>query len=64
MRTIRRHSVYRHFPRWSVRRIAIITASSDKMILEEMKDSGVKTILRKPRSVDELTDLINKYRDL
>jgi len=43
--------------------IAIITASPDKTILEEVKNCGIKTILRKPCSVDELTDLITKYRD-
>ena len=46
------------------RNIVIFTASSDQMILEEVRNSGVKDIFKKPCSVDDLTDLIEKYRPI
>ena len=42
--------------------IVIFTASSDPKILTDMKDSGIKEIFKKPCSLDELTELIEKYR--
>jgi len=42
--------------------IVVFTASSDPKILEEIRNSGIKGILKKPCSVDELTTLIKKYR--
>jgi FixJ family two-component response regulator len=41
--------------------IVIFTASSDQKLFEKLKKSGVKEILHKPCSVDELSDLINRY---
>ncbi len=45
------------------RNVVIITASSDHKMLEEIRKSGVKGILRKPCSLDELTELIDKFRN-
>ena len=42
--------------------IVVFTASSDRKILEEIGNSGVKGILKKPCSVDDLTALIEKFR--
>jgi CheY-like chemotaxis protein len=42
--------------------IVIMTASSDKKMLEELKRNGIKDILLKPASLEELADLINRYR--
>jgi DNA-binding response OmpR family regulator len=41
--------------------IVIFTASSDAKIIEEMKNSGAKEILKKPISIDELTSFIDRY---
>ncbi len=42
--------------------IVVFTASSDHKILQEIRNSGVKAILKKPCSVDELAILIEKFR--
>jgi CheY-like chemotaxis protein len=42
--------------------IVIFTASSDRNILDKIKDSGIKEILKKPCSLDDLTELIERYR--
>ena len=42
--------------------IVIFTASSDQIILNDIRDSGVKEIFKKPFSLDQLTALIEKYR--
>ena len=41
--------------------IVIFTASSDPVVLEQMKKSGVKEIFKKPFSLEQLTKLIEKY---
>ena len=40
--------------------IVIFTASSDRKMLNEIKNSGVKEIFKKPCSLDDLVDLIEK----
>ena len=42
--------------------LVVFTASSNQRMLDEIKNSGVKEILRKPCSLDDLTELIEKYR--
>jgi len=42
--------------------LVIFTASSDQRMLDEMKKTGVKEIFKKPCSIDDLTELIEKYR--
>ena len=42
--------------------IVIFTASSDRKMLDEIKNSGVKEIFKKPCSLDDLVELIEKYR--
>jgi CheY-like chemotaxis protein len=42
--------------------IIIFTASSDKNLFERLKNSGVKGILKKPSSLQELEKLLDKYR--
>src|SRR6266498_3411217 len=42
--------------------IVVFTASSDRRLYDELKRSGIKEIFKKPCSVDDLTELINKYR--
>ena len=42
--------------------IVIFTASSDQIILNDIRDSGVKDVFKKPFSLDQLTALIEKYR--
>ena len=42
--------------------IVIFTASSDPPVLEQMKNTGVKEIFKKPFSLEQLTELIEKYR--
>jgi CheY-like chemotaxis protein len=44
------------------RNIVIFTASSDRIVLDEIKNSGIKEISKKPCSLDDLTSLIEKYR--
>ena len=42
--------------------IVIFTASSDRNIMDKLKDSDIKEILKKPCSLDDLTELIERYR--
>ena len=42
--------------------IVIFTASSDPGVLEQIKNIGVKEIFKKPFSLEQLTELIEKYR--
>jgi DNA-binding response OmpR family regulator len=42
--------------------IVIFTASSDRRVLDEIKNSGVKEVFKKPCSLDDLVELIEKYR--
>ena len=42
--------------------IIIFTASSDKNLFERLKNSGVKGIVKKPSSLQELEELLDKYR--
>jgi CheY-like chemotaxis protein len=42
--------------------IIIFTASSDKNLFERLKNSGVKGILKKPSSLQELEKLLDQYR--
>lgn len=44
------------------KKIVVFTASSDPKVMEEIRNSGVKGILKKPCSVDDLTALIEKFR--
>ena len=44
------------------RNIVIFTASSDPKILEDLKNSGAKEIFKKPCSLEELKDLVERYR--
>lgn len=42
--------------------VVVMTASSHMATLERIADSGVKEIFKKPCSLDDLKDLIEKYR--
>jgi CheY-like chemotaxis protein len=42
--------------------IVIFTASSDPEVLEQMKNTGIKEIFKKPFSLDDLIKLIERYR--
>jgi DNA-binding response OmpR family regulator len=42
--------------------IVVFSASSDRNILNKIKDSGIKEIFKKPCSLDDLTALIERYR--
>ena len=42
--------------------VVIFTASSDPIILDKIKNSGIKEIFKKPFSLDNLIKLIEKYR--
>ena len=42
--------------------VVIFTASSGPPVLEQMKNTGVKEIFKKPFSLEQLTELIEKYR--
>ena len=44
------------------RNIVVLTASSDQNMLDEISGSGVKGILKKPCSLDELTEWIEKFK--
>jgi DNA-binding response OmpR family regulator len=44
------------------RNIVIFTASSNRRLLDEIKDSGIKEIFKKPCSLNDLVTLIEKYR--
>jgi CheY-like chemotaxis protein len=46
----------------STNNVVIFTASSDPIIIDDLKKSGVKEILKKPISIDDLTSFIDKYR--
>lgn len=46
----------------STNNVVIFTASSDPNIIDDLKKSGVKEILKKPISIDDLTSFIDKYR--
>ena len=40
--------------------LVVFTASTNRRMLDEIKNCGVKEILRKPCSLDDLTELIEK----
>jgi DNA-binding response OmpR family regulator len=42
--------------------IVIFTASSDARVMEQLKNTGIKEIFKKPFSLEQLTELIEKYR--
>ena len=42
--------------------IVIFTASSNQRLFDEMKNSGVKEVFKKPCSIDDLAEVIAKYR--
>ena len=44
------------------RNIVIFTASSNRDLINEMRDIGVKEIFKKPFSSDDLIKLIERYR--
>ena len=44
------------------KKVVIITASSDPAVSEQMKNTGIKEIFKKPFSLDDLTNLIERYR--
>jgi CheY-like chemotaxis protein len=44
--------------------IIVFTASSNRMMLDEIKNSGIKEIFQKPCSLDQLTEMIEKYRPI
>lgn len=43
-------------------KVVVFTASSDDNVFEEIQESGIKEILRKPFSIDELGEVISRYR--
>ena len=44
--------------------IVVFTASSDLKTLNEIRNSGVKEVFKKPFSLDDITALIEKYRPI
>ena len=42
--------------------VVIFTASSNPAVSEQMKNTGIKEIFKKPFSLEQLTALIEKYR--
>ena len=44
--------------------LVVFTALSDVKILNELRDSGVKEVFKKPFSLDDITALIEKYRPI
>jgi two-component system OmpR family response regulator len=44
--------------------IVIFTASSNQRLFDEMKNSGVKEVFKKPCSIDDLAEVIEKYRPI
>jgi len=42
--------------------VVIFTASSDRIVLDKIKDSGINEIFKKPCSLHDLIKLIEKYR--
>ena len=47
---------------YKIKKYGIFTASSDQKLFNEMKNVGVREVFKKPCSLDDLTDLIEKYR--
>ena len=45
-----------------LKNIVIFSASSDRALIEEMRKKGAKDILKKPCSLEELTNMIEKFR--
>jgi len=41
--------------------VVIFTASSDSKMLEELRKSGVREILKKPCSIDDLAELFKRF---
>ena len=44
--------------------VVIFTASSDPVVLEQLKNTGVKEIFKKPFSLEQLTKMIEGYRPM
>ena len=44
--------------------IVVFTASSDEKTLNDIRNSGVKEVFKKPFSLDAITALIEKYRPM
>ncbi len=44
------------------RKIVIFTASSDPKVMKDLRSKGAKDIFKKPCSMEQLTELIEKYR--
>ena len=44
--------------------IVVFTALSDVKVLNEIRNSGVKEVFKKPFSLDDTTALIEKYRPI
>ncbi len=44
------------------RKIVIFTASSDPKVMKDLRSKGAKDIFKKPCSIEQLTELIEKYR--
>jgi len=44
--------------------IVVFTASTNRNVLDELKNIGIKEILKKPCSLDELIVVLEKYRPL
>jgi CheY-like chemotaxis protein len=44
------------------RNIVIFTASSDPEVLEDLKNCGAKEIFKKPCSLEDLEELVERYR--
>jgi CheY-like chemotaxis protein len=44
--------------------IVVFTASSDVKVLNEIRNSGVKEVFKKPFSLNDITGLIEKYRPI
>jgi CheY-like chemotaxis protein len=42
--------------------IVVMSASSNKTMLQQMEEIGIKESLKKPCSLEELTDLIERHR--
>ena len=42
--------------------IVVFTASTNRNVLDELKNIGIKEILKKPCSLDDLTAVLEKYR--
>ncbi len=44
--------------------IVIFTASSDQKIFNEIRNSGIKEVFKKPCSLNDLIELVEKYRPI